>query len=336
MRVLVLSDVILVIVVVGLTLYAVHLLPIRSKAPPVSVIVAEHEPLALLFDDGFLHHATQRALSQLAINPSYHVWSDLRDCLLTRFPDLPEIPGSGEFGSMTLTAQDQISPRHIEMTWRGSLCWITFVESDDRPALQHGHEDIAALHRTAHANPHPVWHVDADGEIIWENGAYRTLRDQTHKGIEPLFETPVDDMPHRANLPCGANGSLTHYTITRVEIDGILVCHATCINDLVAAKKAKRNFFQTLSKTFAHLPIGLAIFDRNGQLAIFNPALVELSCLSAPFLSRQPIILSFFDQMRENRQMPEPKNYNAWRQEISNLVTAATDGLYQETWTLED
>jgi PAS domain-containing protein len=114
------------------------------------------------------------------------------------------------------------------------------------------------------------------------------------------------------------------------------VCHATCIDTLVAAEKAKRKFVQTLSKTFAHLPIGLAIFDRNGQLALFNPALVDLSGLSAPFLSRRPTIMSFFDQMRENRQMPEPKNYNTWRQQISDLISAATDGLYQETWTLED
>ena len=33
--------------------------------------------------------------------------------------------------------------------------------------------------------------------------------------------------------------------------------------------------------------------------------------------------------------MPEPKNYRSWRQEISDVISAATDGRYQETWSLE-
>ena len=33
--------------------------------------------------------------------------------------------------------------------------------------------------------------------------------------------------------------------------------------------------------------------------------------------------------------MPEPKNYNSWRQQIADLVAAAADGRYSETWTLD-
>jgi PAS domain-containing protein len=337
--VLVLSDIILVLCAVGLTIYVVFFLPPRHPASPAPLASPEPEPLALLFDDGFLHHATQRALAQFAINPGFHVWSDLRDTLLDRFPDLPEAPGSGEFGTMTLTAGDHQSPQRIEISWRGPLCWITLVEKDINPEPYANHEDthdVAALRRTVQANPHPAWHLNADGQVIWQNAAYSVLQDSISSKVDPLFETPVDHTPWRASLPLDGDNGVTHYAITKQEIDGVTVCYATCIDALVAAEKAKRNFVQTLSKTFAHLPIGLAIFDRNGLLALFNPALVDLSGLSAPFLSRRPTFLSFFDQMRENRQMPEPKNYNSWRQEISKLIRAASDGLYRETWTLED
>ena len=47
-------------------------------------------------------------------------------------------------------------------------------------------------------------------------------------------------------------------------------------------------------------------------------------------------MLSFFDQLRENRQMPEPKNYLNWRQEIADVIAAAADGKYQEVWSLEN
>ncbi|MDQ7070109.1 MAG: hypothetical protein Q9M48_05105 [Rhodobacterales bacterium] len=52
-------------------------------------------------------------------------------------------------------------------------------------------------------------------------------------------------------------------------------------------------------------------------------------------LSIRPNLLSFFDRLRDNRMMPEPKNYSSWREQIADLVAAATDGRYFETWTLE-
>jgi PAS domain-containing protein len=34
--------------------------------------------------------------------------------------------------------------------------------------------------------------------------------------------------------------------------------------------------------------------------------------------------------------MPEPKNYRTWRQDIAEMIAAASGGQYRETWTLED
>jgi PAS domain-containing protein len=334
-----LSDIILVACAVVVTTFAALFMPLRRSPPTPQMGTGDPEPLSLLFDDGFLHHATHRALTQLAISPGFNVWDDLRDGLLARFPDLPASPGCGDIGSMTLTATDHKSPHRVEMNWRGSLCWVTLVENElthPKSNKVNSTDDLAALRLNAQFNPHPMWHLDRDGQVIWQNAAYKALRAATPAKIKPLFETPEFDQPHRTSLPFGSTDDLTYFEVTANECGDTVVCHATCIDGLVAAEKAKRHFVQTLSKTFAHLPIGLAIFDRNGQLALFNPALVDLSGLSAPFLSRRPTIMSFFDQMRENRQMPEPKNYISWRQAISELITAAADGLYQDTWTLED
>ena len=71
--------------------------------------------------------------------------------------------------------------------------------------------------------------------------------------------------------------------------------YAVDVNAVVSAEISQRKFVQTLAKTFAQLSIGLAIFDRNRQLALFNPALIDLTALPAEFLSARPNLLSFFD-----------------------------------------
>lgn len=70
----------------------------------------------------------------------------------------------------------------------------------------------------------------------------------------------------------------------------ITIYHAVDVNAVVKSEIAQRNFVQTLAKTFAQLSIGLAIFDRNGQLALFNPALIDLTELPAEFLSGRPTL----------------------------------------------
>ena len=84
---------------------------------------------------------------------------------------------------------------------------------------------------------------------------------------------------------------------------------------------------QTLTKTFAQLPIGLAIFDRNRVLQLFNPALLDLTGLSAEFLIGRPTLASVLDAMREQQVIPEPKDYRSWRKQMVALEEAAASGL---------
>jgi PAS domain-containing protein len=91
-----------------------------------------------------------------------------------------------------------------------------------------------------------------------------------------------------------------------------------------------------LTKTFAQLPIGLAIFDVDRKLQLFNPALLDLTQLPADFLSMRPTLLSVLDAMRDRKMLPEPKDYRGWRRRLVELEKAAASGLYEETWNLPD
>ena len=100
------------------------------------------------------------------------------------------------------------------------------------------------------------------------------------------------------------------------------------------AEATQRAFVDTLSKTFAQLSIGLAIFGRDRRLLSFNPALLDLTGLPVEFLSSRPQIRSVLDRMREARVLPEPKNYLSWREELAALESAAENGSYCEVWSL--
>lgn len=330
-----LADAGLVLGVSVATAVAALVFPHRRKSAPVLAETAQDEPLALLFDDGFLHHGTKAALAQLSLAPGDHIWADMRDQLVDRFPDLPEEPASDGQGNMTLCARHGSGPQMIDLRWQGPLCWITLSPPDTAPEGQPA-KNLAALRLNGATSPHPSWQLDKDGRLIWSNDAYRKLATKAAQSDPSCKHVLFTCKPHRQTLRIGPDSQEDHYRVVTTEHDGVTACHATNINALVQAEHARLNFVQTLTKTFAHLPTGLAIFDRNEQLALFNPALVDLSGLSGAFLSGQPTMISFFDQLRENRRMPEPKNYTLWRDEIGNLIRAASDDGYQETWSLED
>ncbi|MEM8731635.1 MAG: PAS-domain containing protein [Pseudomonadota bacterium] len=224
-----------------------------------------------------------------------------------------------------------------------------------RPVRKPGRTDIhnpAALHaleneydtlrNTMDLAPYPIWRVDDGGSVSWFNDAYADLFHRTH-GTRPqpgqrLFQSALDSKPSgsriRASISIPGQDNFYWYDVWIARHDDYRMFYAVDVGAVVNAEMAQRNFVQTLTKTFAQLSIGLAIFDRNRQLALFNPALIDLTALPADFLSARPNLLSFFDRLRDARMMPEPKNYANWRDQMADLVAAAADGSYRDTWSL--
>ncbi|MFU8864305.1 MAG: PAS-domain containing protein [Rhodobacterales bacterium] len=279
-------------------------------------------------------------------------WARLVSLLGPRFTDLPEDPAAlrhvgrkvmkaeepSDTGRLILEAWDD----HIRLTLENpTVC--SLAPSGDLE------DEAACLRQAVTCAPYPIWQFDQSGHVRWANTAYLDLvarfksddamrEPHVVKAIPSLFDIPLqatqDNVAFRVSItPAGA---VTPYwfDIRSLKLEGGWMNYATDVNAVVNAEIAQRNFVQTLTKTFAQLSIGLAIFDRKRQLALFNPALIDLTALPAEFLSARPNLLSFFDRLRERRMMPEPKNYRSWRDQITDLVAAADTGQYRETWSL--
>ena len=265
-------------------------------------------------------------------------WDQFLPLLQTRFKGLPasltnladgrivleEVGACLPSATLTLdktgnTTRIELRDETMRSSWDQHMAWL---DAHD------GKRATAALDKS----PVPVWRTDNCGNVVWQNQACSLIADD--KGSLPdIANVAKDSGTQRFSVDHGDSGS-SWFDITTLN-DGDEQLHSAIdTTAVVQAKTAQREFVQTLTKTFANLTTGLAIFDRNRQLALFNPALVDLTNVSATILSGRPDLMQFFDELRERQVLPEPKDYACWRAQIKEAVEKANDGLYQETWTL--
>lgn len=206
------------------------------------------------------------------------------------------------------------------------------------------------VHRSMSENlPIPLWRQSADGDVTWANPAYVARSNAASPGSpedawppRPIFSaTDLADLredagPRRLMLRGSSHAKPSWFECRATDLGGETLYSAFNVDGTVLAEQQLREFMQTLTKTFSHLTTGLAIFDRSRRLALFNPALTDLTGLPADFLTARPALYTFLDRLRDRRMIPEPKDYGSWRRQMSELEAAASDGSYSETWSLPD
>lgn len=277
-------------------------------------------------------------------------WQSLGKALAGQFPNFPKSQDDvRENGPIVLTPDDPSDPSQLTCEWLDGVMRVELCGDPAQSSHTVTNSTIATLRKgldvlqsAVSQTPYPIWRVGANGDVTWSNAAYGDLCRKLGHSVEdrhkPLFsiapDEPASDTKRRMSVVKANTDRKLWFDVSVVQHEEHCLCYAVDVNAVVEAEIAQRNFVQTLAKTFAQLSIGLAIFDRNRQLALFNPALIDLTALPVDFLSARPNLLSFFDRMRDQRMMPEPKNYNSWRHQMAELVEAASDGRYQETWSL--
>jgi PAS domain-containing protein len=266
--------------------------------------------------------------------------------LAPRFPGVEErlasLPQAGRLALSGIQGQDD-RPISLLAEWQGGLSRITVVDPDaegmismtDPLTLRAMEEELQLLRATVAHAPLAIWLENGSGDIVWANTGYMTLAREL-LGPDQDFNWPLPRLmklagPGRQRVRAG---TANWFDVTAHPADDGQMVFAQPIDTLIAAEGALRDFTQTLTKTFAHLPIGLAVFDKDRQLALFNPALLDLTGLPPDFLASRPMLFHVLDRMRDEQMIPEPKDYLGWRQRIIDLEKQAAAGLYMETWNL--
>lgn len=313
------------------------------------------QPMVFLFRQHRLVDATAPARGLLdRISAPGDDWTRLQQWIGPRFPEAParlaqlerlgrvEMTGAQGRGSATLRL---LAEDLGDRMWRVSVTDPNAEHAGivvDSMSLHAMEEELDLLHLALDQTPMLVWRQDEEERITWANAAY--LRRAETRRDEALGWP----LPRLLDAPKPVPGAGTATRRAAIEDNGIVSwydCHSHRMGDevmmfalpadaAVRAERSLREFVQTLTKTFADLPIGLAIFDRQRNLQLFNPALIDLTGLPTGFLTARPTLFDFLDQLREQRMVPEPKDYRSWRQHMSNLESAAATGHHVETWSL--
>lgn len=333
-----------------------HLMSTGKAGPRLGLFSHTNPGSVFLFDGDVLIDSTPGARSLLA-NAAVRggPWVRLMAVLTGRFADaeaaLKQLPN---VGCLTLTSRpDRGKPLILQAENRGGLTRISLCDPNsadqdfgyDPMAQQAMADEVATLRDTLALAPILIWRESAAGEVVWANSGYLILAGQLLRPgqewgwpLPRVFEKTAVAQAVTGQRQCvEPEGQSAQWFDLICQQDGELqLVFAIPADAAVQAETVLRDFMQTLTKTFAQLPIGLAIFDRQRKLQLFNPALLDLTGLPADFLSLRPSFLSVLDALRDRNMLPEPKDYRGWRRQIVDMERAAASGLYEETWNLAD
>ncbi len=284
-----------------------------------------------LFHGGTLSDATPAARQLIsAIRSDQPALSVVAGHLSRRFPGLRERLRAVEEGGDTVRAE-MLDGHHADerlLVESGHGFLRLTVQSTaapaavDRARFAAMEEELLTLRSVAEDAPQLIWMQDAEGRLHWANRAYLTLADRLAGRMDsddPLWPArPI--LPELRPLPDDAGTVTTRvqvaipglfdpqwYEVASVRRGTMTVHFAMDASNIIAAEEGRQKFIQTLTKSFAHLSAGLAIFDRDRRLVLFNPAFLDLTTLPADFLSQRPPVSAVLDRFAISRCFPNPR-----------------------------
>ena len=327
----------------------------RAREAPAPVLADGQQDAVFIFRDEKLIDCSERAQALLKAledgagrRARRSDLARLTDYLAPRFPGIEQVLAELVHGAQIDCEAVGEQSLHLHVRRQKSILHLRLSDSSEEGALvaldRLSHDalqkELTTLRHVLRHMPSLVWQSDRDGRIIWANSAYlRALQEVEGEDLTLGWPLPAlftqEELTDEARVSLRKPDATSWFAHSRVETDAAVTHFATPIDAAVQSEAARREAVQTLTQTFACLPIGLALFDVERRLQVFNPALTDLTGLEPLFLAARPSFEQFLYSLREARMLPEPRDFNAWRRNILDLEQAAEQGDYSEEWSLD-
>ncbi len=195
--------------------------------------------------------------------------------------------------------------------------------------------------------PFPIWSRTQEGRVIWANLETHKLcdgegsvdaSDLTLPSAFTLMDEDIGVTQERrvsVGTDDGQNQSKIWYNLFERPLEnGDFFGYAIDADDVITVEKTLRRFVATLTESFAQLSTGLAIFNADRRLTIFNPAISDLLQIDPVWLASSPGFRDFMNRARDNHMIPEQKTSADWKKMIQAIEKGAEEGRLSEKWVL--
>ncbi|HEX3431576.1 MAG TPA: PAS-domain containing protein [Rhizomicrobium sp.] len=196
------------------------------------------------------------------------------------------------------------------------------------------------------AIPIPVWVRDPSCALRWGNRAFLAAVDhanvETARADQPSLERSerelaaaarAEGQTSEAKRSAVINGqrralALTHVPIANGEIVGV----AVDVTDLSNTEARLQQHIDAHADTLDKLATAVSIFDSERKLAFYNGAYARLWNVSESWLDSHPADEEILDRLREERKLPEQRDYQEWKRRRLALYGESTGYVPDELW----
>lgn len=195
------------------------------------------------------------------------------------------------------------------------------------------------------ALPIPVWLRDRTMRLIWGNGAFlhaagaddveTAAREQV--SLEPgerdlAVEAFEQGKPAEARRYATLQGERRALALAEIPLDLGVVGAANDVTEIAASEARLQQHIDAHTDTLDKLATAVAIFDRDQKLTFYNRAFARLWELSESWLDTLPEDGEILDRLREERKLPEQRDYQSWKRERLDLYLTAREHPSEELW----
>lgn len=196
------------------------------------------------------------------------------------------------------------------------------------------------------ALPLPVWLRDRALNLKWGNRAFLAATNSADVtgavAAQAAVERSERDLAAAARAEGHAleakrfavvGGQRRALSLAHTPVAEGIVGSAIDVTDISNAEAKLQQHIDAHADTLDKLATAVAIFDREHKLAFYNRAFAKLWDLAEDWLDTKPTDGEILDRLREQRRLPEQRDYQAWKRARLALYQE-TDYLPEDLWHL--
>jgi signal transduction histidine kinase len=193
--------------------------------------------------------------------------------------------------------------------------------------------------------PVPVWLRDKTLSLVWGNRAFletagapdiesatRTgsALEKTERDLAATARSQAETVEAKRYAVIG--GSRRALQITEIPTETGIIGTASDVTEVAAGEAKLQQHIDAHTDTLDKLATAVAIFGPDQKLHFYNRAYLQLWGLPDKWLDKHPSDAEILDRLREERKLPEQRDYHGWKRERLDLYKTAREYPSEDLW----